>query len=122
MRQAKLPVGFAGWLQDYHDASNWVHPFMHTEGAYAGNQGFAPEMQQQFDDLIAQGVAETDPAKRVEIYTQLQNLAMENAIDVFLFQATGRTYMNKAISGWFYNPLAPGHYYYTLTKGAPPAQ
>jgi peptide/nickel transport system substrate-binding protein len=122
MRQAKLPIGFAGWLEDYHDASNWVHPFMNTEGAYAGNQGFAPELQKKFDDLMAQGVKETDPAKRVEIYTQLQNLAMENAIDIFLFQATGRTYMNKDISGWFYNPLAPGHYYYPLVKGAQASQ
>ncbi len=76
MRQAKLPIGFVGWLEDYHDASNWVHPYMHSQGAYAGNQGFEADMQAQFDELIDQGVVETDPAKRDEIYSQLQQLAM----------------------------------------------
>jgi peptide/nickel transport system substrate-binding protein len=117
MRQAKLPIGFAGWLEDYHDASNWVHPFMHSKGAYSGNQGFAPELQAQFDELIDQGVKETDAAKRAEIYTQLQQLAIDNAIDIFLFQATGRKYMNSAVSGWYYNPLATGDWYYAMTKG-----
>jgi peptide/nickel transport system substrate-binding protein len=118
MRGAKLPIGFAGWLEDYHDASNWVHPFMHSNGAYSAAQGFEATMQKQFDDLIDQGVKETDATKREAIYSQLQQLAMDNAIDLFLFQATGRKYMNKAVSGWFYNPLSPGDYYYVLSKGA----
>lgn len=118
MRQAKLPIGFVGWLEDYHDASNWVHPYMHSHGAYAGNQGFEPTMQAQFDALIDAGVVETDEAKRNEIYAQLQQLAIDNAIDIFLNQATGRAYMNKAVSGWFYNPLQPGFWWYGMSKAA----
>jgi peptide/nickel transport system substrate-binding protein len=118
MRQKKLPLSFAGWLEDYHDASNWVGPFMQSDGAYSANQGFDAATQKQFDDLIKQGTTETDPAKRDAIYAQLQQMAYDKAIDIFLFQATGRTYMRDDVKGWYYNPLAPGHLYYPLSKAA----
>jgi peptide/nickel transport system substrate-binding protein len=111
-----LPISVSGWLEDYHDASNWVHPFMHSKGAYARAQSFPPDMQQTYDELIDQGVLETDEAKRDEIYAQLQQLAYDDAIDIFLHQATGRAYMNEQVKGWYVNPLAPSTWYYPLYK------
>lgn len=115
-RLEQLPISISGWSADYMDASNWVHPFMHSAGAYGRAQSFPAEMQAGFDALIDQGVAEADPAKRAEIYAQLQQQAYDNAIDIFLYQATGRHYQRKELKGWFSNPLIPEEYYYGLSK------
>jgi peptide/nickel transport system substrate-binding protein len=115
-RDEKLPISISGWLEDYHDASNWVHPYMHSQGAYGRAQHFPADMQKEFDTLIDAAVTETDEAKRDESYAKLQQLAYDNAIDIFLEQATGRTYLNQQIVGWYNNPLSPGTWYYALGK------
>jgi peptide/nickel transport system substrate-binding protein len=119
MNQRRLPITFAGWYEDYHDASNWVHPYMHAKsGAYAPNQGFPPEMVEKYTGLVDQALAETDAAKREAIYRELQQLAHDDAIDLFLAQMLGRTYMRREVSGWFFSPLQPSFQYYNLSKGA----
>lgn len=118
-KDEKLPIAISGWLEDYHDASNWVHPFMHSKGAYARAQHFPAELQTLFDQLIEQAVLETDETARDELYGQLQQLAYDHAINIFLEQATGRAYMNRQVTDWFYNPLAPGTWYYALGKESP---
>lgn len=114
--QGMLPIAISGWLEDYHDSSNWVHPFMHSSGAYANAQSFPDDLQTLFDTLIEQGLAETDEAARSQIYTDLQTLAYDNAIDIFLYQETGRAYMDRRVSGWFNHPLKPGLWFYSLNK------
>jgi peptide/nickel transport system substrate-binding protein len=75
------------------------------------------------DTLIQQAVAATDSAERVKLYGQLQNLAYENAVDVFLIQPQGRHYEQTWVKGWYYNPTywgspgPPGNYFYVLSKG-----
>ena len=115
-KNGNLPVSFSGWLADYHDASNWVDPFMAGTGAYARAQKFPEELQKQIDEQIAAGLAETDDAKRDAIYAGLQKMAIDNAIDIFLTQATGRFYVSRQTKGWYHNPLAPGLNFYVLSK------
>lgn len=115
-RLGTLPIAISGWLEDYHDSSNWVHPFMHSAGAYSNAQSFPADLQATFDSLINEAVIETDESVRADIYTDLQTLAYDQAIDIFLYQVTGRTYMHRQVSGWFDNPLKPGLWYYALSK------
>lgn len=115
-RAQKFPISIAGWLADYYDASNWVEPFMSSAGAYARAQSFPADMQAKFDEKIAAGLAETDPAKRDAIYAELQQMAIDEAIDIFLAQSTGRFYVSRQTTGWYNNPLAPGLWYYAMSK------
>ncbi len=117
--QGKLPILISGWLEDYHDPSNWVQPFMDpVSGSYARAQHFPAEMAAEFSDLIQQGVSSVDPKVREPIYKKLQNLAYENAISIFLFQPLRRRYFQDWVHGWYFNPLQPEPYanIYTLTK------
>lgn len=121
-RDRKLPISISGWLEDYHDPSNWVHPFMHCgAGAYARAQSFPEDFCTKAEELIAKGVSTVDPAVREPIYKELQNLAYEYAIDIFLYQTTGRHYEQSWIQGWYYNPLYPTSYawIYALSKVQP---
>lgn len=116
-RAGNLPITIAGWLEDYHDASNWVSPFMDPEaGAYARAQKFSEAMQATYKEKIVAALAEKDEAKRDALYAELQQLANDDAIAIWLAQATGRFYISKAVSGWYSNPLQPGLWYYSLSK------
>jgi peptide/nickel transport system substrate-binding protein len=110
-RAGKFPASVSGWAADYHHASNWVQPFMHSSGAYARAQSFPEALQTQIDTLYDEAMAATDEATATELFTELQNLANTEAINIWLSQATGRFYVNKNVSGWYNNPLGFTNYY-----------
>ena len=116
----RLPIYALGWLEDFHDPHDWVVPYLATGGTYGGTQGFPKDLQTQMDQLINQGVSTSDPQARAKIYAQLQNLAYENALDLFLVQPQARHYEQLWVKGWYYNPTygnaAQGGYFYAESK------
>jgi len=107
-----------GWQQDFGDPHNWVTPYLSSSGAYAAQQGFSEDLQKQFDDLILQAVQNTDEAQRTDLYKQIQNLAYENAVDIFLVQGQARHYEQSWLKGWYYNAgFGANIYFYPLSKG-----
>jgi peptide/nickel transport system substrate-binding protein len=114
----RMPIFMLGWQEDYHDPQDWVGPFLASGGTYAGTQSFPKDVQTQLDTLINQGVKETDTAKRAAIYSQLQDLTYKNALDLFVVQAQTRWYFQESVNGYYYNPIYPGFYFYSLSKGS----
>lgn len=116
----RLPLFIIGWQEDYHDPNDWVGPYLSSGGTYSGTQHFDPALQKQMDSLINQGLAETDTAKRAAIYTQLNKIAIDNALDIFAYTQTFRHYEQTWMSGWYYNPILTGApvsgYYYAYSK------
>jgi peptide/nickel transport system substrate-binding protein len=113
----RMPIFMLGWLEDYHDPQDWVVPFLSSGGTYASSQHFPADVQQQLDQLITQGVTSTDSQQRAQIYSQIQNITYENALDLFVVQAEARQYQQMWIQGYYYNPIfGPNHYYYSLSK------
>jgi peptide/nickel transport system substrate-binding protein len=101
--QGTPPLYLSGWAEDYHDAHDWVSPVMSSEGTYSAYLGIGT----RYDDLIQQGITTLDPTKRQEIYNQLQKLAYDDAIAIFLDQTLGRHYERTWVGGYYYNPLHP---------------
>jgi peptide/nickel transport system substrate-binding protein len=123
-RGGKLPIAISGWIEDYHDPANWVHPFMHpTAGAYARVQAFPEDFATQVETLIDKAAVMLDPEARRPIYEELQQMAYDEAIDIFIYQETGREYFQNWVEGWYYNPIHPEAYawIYALSK-TPPAE
>ena len=116
--EGKLPILISGWQEDYHDPSNWVQPFMSSSGAYARAQHFPKGLAGKYDELIDRGLKTIDPIDREPIYQELQNLAYEDAITIFLYQAVRRRYFQSWVTGWYFNPLYPEPYafIYALSK------
>ncbi|HBY97857.1 MAG TPA: peptide ABC transporter substrate-binding protein [Chloroflexi bacterium] len=115
---SRLPLFMLGWLEDFHDPQDWVTPYLVSGGTYGGTQHFPQDLQTQMDTLIKQGVQTSDSQARTKIYEQLQNLAYENALDIFVVQPQGRHYEQTWVKGWYYNPTYPGIYFYALSKGS----
>ncbi len=115
-RAKKLPMFIIGWLADFPDPHNFALPFMHSQGTYAQKQSL--NKIANYDDLIMQAARELDTAKRQQLYYQLQQKAYEDAIDVFLVDAVGRSWQRTWVNGWMYNPMWPGQNFYTLSKRA----
>jgi peptide/nickel transport system substrate-binding protein len=113
-RAKSLPIFFSGWIEDIHDPHNWFQPYV--LGTYGGRQNLPTDVQDELGALINAGVAESDPAKRAEIYTQLNQQIYDLAPQIILAVATGRFYDQRWVDGYYNNPITPGLYYYNLSK------
>jgi peptide/nickel transport system substrate-binding protein len=103
-RAGKLPVYVGGWVEDYHDPHNWVHPFLYSQGAYGRIVNMDAENAAYFDDLILRGAAETDPATRTAIYEEIQTQAQERAVDIWMYQVLDGLHFQSWMNGFYYNP------------------
>ncbi|MFC2105948.1 ABC transporter substrate-binding protein [Candidatus Bipolaricaulota bacterium] len=92
----------SGWLPDYPDPDNYVDAILSSGNADAiyGNEYNSPEM----DALIAEAKLEADPAQRVALYKQIQELAFEDAPYIWTAQTENVVVMNKRVKGYYYNP------------------
>ena len=114
---SKLPMFINGWNQDYHHPHNWVVPYMHSDGAHSASQRFPDEMQDEFDDKIAECLSETGP-DAVQCYQDLQDMAYDYALDIFMAQPLGRHYEQLWVNGYYHNPAYMGPYYfYAISEG-----
>lgn len=116
-KASKLPIFVMGWNADYPDPHTFTFPLLHSAGDYPHTQKFS---NPEFDKLVEAGNAETNPAKRKQIYFKLQDLAHEFAphlttVEVFRYR-TQRDW----VEGFYHNPVFPdspyGSYFYTLWK------
>jgi peptide/nickel transport system substrate-binding protein len=114
IRASRIPVFVSGWLEDIHDPHNWAQPF--TTGTYAARQRMPAEMAAVFSEMVDRGVAETDPNEREAIYWEMSEYDYENAPAIRLAVATGRHYEQRWVNGWYYNPVYPGTYFYSLSE------
>jgi peptide/nickel transport system substrate-binding protein len=115
-RAGQLPIAISSWTEDYHDPHNWVQPYL--IGTYSGRENFSEELKDIFRPLIEQAVLEPDTAKRAELYYQVQQLHYDNVPQVILAQGGERTYEQRWVEGYFYNPIwDPSYYYHMSLKG-----
>ncbi len=113
-----LPLQIGGWLADFPDPHNFVQPFLHSAGYYGGKRGanYAEWAKENVDPLIDKGITTLDQDKRVDIYKELQNIAHEQAIDVWIDQPYSSRIQREWVKGWYFNPMRPGQYFYILDK------
>jgi peptide/nickel transport system substrate-binding protein len=98
LRTKVFPLATSGWQEDIHDPHNWYVPYL--LGTYASRFNLPADLQAKYKALIDQGVAETDQAKRAEIYSQLNNEVYQDAPLIILSVATANRYEPLYVSGW----------------------
>jgi peptide/nickel transport system substrate-binding protein len=60
--------------------------------------------------LLRQAATVTDQNKRKKLYNQVQNMVIEEAPYIYLYQKSLILPMNKRVKGYVYNPMLQGIY------------
>ncbi|OQY20376.1 MAG: hypothetical protein B6I35_10600 [Anaerolineaceae bacterium 4572_32.2] len=121
-RARKLPIYVGGWLEDFHDPHNWVHPFLHTQGGYGRVINMHEDMAAEFDAMIEEAASYTTVEERRPIYEAIQLKAQEEAVVIWMYQPLGRYHFQESIKGFYFNPAYQQKtysYIYALSKEAP---
>jgi peptide/nickel transport system substrate-binding protein len=119
-RAQKLPIYVGGWLEDFHDPHNWVHPFLHSQGAYGRVINMTPEYAEKYDALVEEAASYTTADERRPIYEEIQLDSEEDAVVIWMYQPVGRSHFQKWIHGFYFNPAYSQYeysYVYALSKG-----
>ncbi len=98
----KCPMFVIGWVADFADPHNFVHPYMHSQGDFAGWQSYYNE---GVDSLIEEGSMTVDPERRKEIYYRLARLYYEDIPSFQISQDQYRVFTRDWLSGFYWNPL-----------------
>ncbi|MDY6877122.1 MAG: ABC transporter substrate-binding protein [Chloroflexota bacterium] len=121
-RARKLPIYVGGWLEDFHDPHNWVHPFLHTQGGYGRVINMPEDMAAEFDAMIEEAASYTTVEERRPLYEAIQLKAQEEAVVIWMYQPLGRYHFQESIKGFYFNPAYQQKtysYIYALSKEAP---
>ena len=86
------------WIADYPDAENYLSLFYSPNFCPQG-PNYTHFSSKVFDRLYEQAKRETDPARRNEIYRQMDNLVMDEAPVVVLYYDQILHFTHKNVSG-----------------------
>ena len=114
VRGKVLPIFFLGWAPDYADPDNYVNPFIHQNGTYAKRCGI---INQTITDKVEEAAFELNETLRIQLYEEISMEVYENAFYVWTVQATNFHVEKAWVSGYYFNPMYSGLYYYALSKG-----
>lgn len=97
-----MATGF--WTPDYPDADMFTWFWFYSKnGGLAGNRSFYSNPR--MDELVVAQRQEPDPAKRMQLFRQIQKIAVDDAVYVYLHQAVYRIPMRSSVKGYVYNPM-----------------
>ncbi len=118
LEQGRLPLAFIGWLADFPDPHNFVDPYLASDGNYGADMGepYHEYAEETVDPLIAEGINTVNPSEREEIYKELQQIAIDDATMLWLYQPTGINVRRAWVEGWIPNAMRPGIDFYSLDK------
>jgi peptide/nickel transport system substrate-binding protein len=109
----QLPVFAVGWLADYPDPHNFAYPYYYTSGYFAARAHYS---NAEMDAFIDEGIITPDGSERAEIYSQIQQLAVEDCPNIVTASAIGRHFEQTWVCGWYHNPAYPDVYAANLWK------
>lgn len=105
--QFDLSLGM--WSPDYGDPFMFMNDWFDSNNfGLAGNRAFYKN--DQVDKLIRQAASINDQAERTKLYQQAQNIVINEAPYIYLYQKNFLLPVNKQIKGFVYNPMLDGIY------------
>jgi peptide/nickel transport system substrate-binding protein len=95
-RAAKLQFTISDWSADYPDVHTYADSFARTDGPATHRVKYA---NPKCDELLDQGITEQDPAKRKQIYIDLQKILIEDVPFISQFQPIYRSPASVNVTG-----------------------
>jgi oligopeptide transport system substrate-binding protein len=85
-----------GWCADYPDPQNWLSVYWRSDTTFAQRQGYVNE---QFDALTKQADTSTDPAARLDLYKQAQQLLLADIPSAFGYNTLNHFLVQPWVKG-----------------------
>ncbi|MCB2251425.1 ABC transporter substrate-binding protein [Pseudomonas chlororaphis] len=105
----------AGWAGDNGDPDNFLTPNLSCEAAKNG-ENYARWCNKEFQDLIDQARAESEPAKRSALYEQAQAIFDKEQPWIPMAYPKMFTAMRKNVEGYHQSPLTTNNFATTQVK------
>lgn len=114
----QMPAFALGWFSDFPDPHDFIGTYYSSVGTYGAYHGdaFTEFAQEHLDPLVFEAVKEVDLGRRVELYRQIQEIAIENALSFPAYQVVDYEVMREWVHGWYPHPARTQPYYYELSK------
>jgi len=101
--QSHAGIGLTDWYQDFPDPSDFVGP-LYTHPIEGGsNANFYQNAE--VDKLYAASNSELDPAKRIAMFAQMQDIIMADAPSAILYQPVWNGMYGKNVGGYYYHAV-----------------
>ncbi len=114
----KLPMYAVGWGGAVADPYYFAQPFYASAGTLSIFLGkaYVDWAKANMDSYVNESMETLNPAKRAEIYKELNIKAYNNALYIWLSQPLTFEVQRADIKGWTHNPTRPGIDFYQLSK------
>jgi oligopeptide transport system substrate-binding protein len=86
----------AGWCADYPDPQNWLSVYWKSTTSFAQRPGY---VNLEFDALVDQADIELDPAKRMDLYAQAQQMLLADIPAAFGYNNANSYMVQPWVSG-----------------------
>jgi hypothetical protein len=94
-----------------------VIPYMSSSGTWAQFQNLPQATYDAYDAKIEECLALPFGPDAEACYFELQAMAMDDSLDIFMSQATIRNYQQLWVKGYYANPIYPSPMYlYRFSK------
>jgi ABC-type transport system substrate-binding protein len=97
-----------GWCADYPDPENFADVLFHSTAEHNRGHYYNP----QVDTLLEQARVETDPAKRIRLYQQIEPMIVNDAPAVFTYHSISYVLVKPHIQGYVLSPISIPLIYY----------
>ncbi len=90
-----------GWCADYPDPQNWLSVYWRSDTTFASRPGYKNE---EFDKLVNEADATIDPAKRMELYKQAQQILLADIPAAFGYNSLNHYLVKPWVKGIITTP------------------
>ena len=109
LKKSHAAIGLSDWYMDFPDPSDWIGPLFTNPIDGGANSSFYENPQ--VNDLYKQSGSELDPAKRIDMFVQMQQIIMQDAPTAPLYQPIWNAMHGKETGGFYLHPVNIFNFY-----------
>lgn len=102
-KKSHAGIGLSDWYQDFPDPSDWIGPLFSSPVDGGMNASFWTDAR--VNTLYKDSSTELDPTRRIEMYKEMEDIIMEQAPTVPLFEPLWNGMYGKDVGGYYYHPV-----------------
>ena len=105
-----ISIGITDWYMDFPDPSDWIGPLFSKASTEPGGMDAGNWWDPQVEALSKQAEAMPPGHDRIALYTQMQQIIMEEAAVDPMFQLVGNPMFGPNVGGYYIHPVWINNY------------